>query len=94
MIEIGAQRLVGEVFFPQPRREELDLQRRMRIDALQHIDQIAIGIDAVQATRGEHTVDDADLSRADFRPTEEPMSDRQSLRKGKVYEPVGDGNFL
>jgi hypothetical protein len=50
-IEVGAQRVVGEVLLPQARREELDLKGGMGIDALQHIHQIDVGIDAVQATR-------------------------------------------
>lgn len=51
-IEIGAQRMVGEVVFPEAGSQELDLQRGMRIDALEHIHQIDVGSDAVQATGG------------------------------------------
>ena len=86
--------MLGEVLLPQAGREELDLKRGMGIDALQHIDQVDVGIDALEATGGQQTVDDADVTRAHFRPTEQPVSDRQSLRKGKVYGPVRDGNFL
>jgi hypothetical protein len=84
----------GEVLFPQPGREELNLQGRMGIDALEHIDEVDIGIDALEATGGEQTVDDSYMPSPHFRPAKQPVSDRQSLRKGKVYEPVVDGNFL
>ena len=66
--------MVGEVLFPQARREKVDLQGGMGIDALEHIDQIDIGIDALEATGGQQTLDDADMARADFRPTEQPVS--------------------
>ena len=33
-IKIGAQRMVSEVLFPQPRREQVDFCNRMSIDAL------------------------------------------------------------
>ena len=49
-LEIRAQRLRGEVLFPQARREELDLQGRVGIDALEHMHQIDLRIDAVQTT--------------------------------------------
>ena len=93
-IEVGAQRVIGEVLFPQTGCEEVDLKRGMGIDALQHIDQIARGIDTLETTRRQQTLNEADMAGTDFRPTEEPMSDRPSLRKGKVYGPVIDGNFL
>ena len=50
-IEVGAQRVIGEVLFPQTGCEEVDLKRGMGIDALEHIDQIDVGIDALQPTR-------------------------------------------
>ena len=71
--EIRTQGLCGEVRFPQAGCEQLDLQGGMSLDALQHIDQIDLGIDAVQATRRQHTVDDPDVTRAHFRPAEQPI---------------------
>ena len=50
-IEIRPQGLRGEALFPQARREELNFEGGMRIHALQHIDEIDIGIDTLQATR-------------------------------------------
>jgi hypothetical protein len=61
---------------------------------LQDIDEIDVGIEALEATRRQQTLDDPHMAGAHFRPAEEPVSDRQSLRKGKVDEPVVDGNFL
>ena len=65
--------MVREVLFPQAWGEELDLQGGMGIHPLQHIDQRDIGIDALETTGREHTLEDADLARADFRPTEPPV---------------------
>ena len=86
--------MLREVVFPQARREKVDLQGRMGIDALQYIDEIDVGIDALEATRRQQTLNDPHMAGAHFCPTEQPVSDRQSLRKGKVYGPVIDGNFL
>ena len=72
-IEVGAQRVVCEVLLPQAGREELDFQGGMGIDALEHIDQIDVGIDALQTTRREQTVDNPHMAGADFRPTEQPV---------------------
>ena len=55
-IEIGAQGVVREVLFPQAWGEEVDLQGGMGIDALPDIDQIDIGIDALEATGSEQTL--------------------------------------
>lgn len=46
-IEIRAQRIVGEVLFPQAWGEELHLKGGMSIDALEDIDEIDVGIDAL-----------------------------------------------
>jgi len=51
-IEIGAQGSVREVLLPQPGCEEMDVKGGMGIDALEHIDEVDIGIDALQAARG------------------------------------------
>ena len=44
-INVGPARIVGESFFPQPRRQRRDVAGRMILDALQHIDQIGVRID-------------------------------------------------
>jgi hypothetical protein len=45
--EIGTQRMVGEVLFPQPRDEEMDLESRMGIDPLQDIDEVDVGVNSL-----------------------------------------------
>jgi hypothetical protein len=46
-IEIRAQRVLSEVLFPEPRREEMDVKGGMGIDALEDIHQVDIGSDAL-----------------------------------------------
>ena len=46
-VEIRTKRMISEVLFPQTRREQMDLKGAMSIDALEHIDQVDIRIDAV-----------------------------------------------
>jgi hypothetical protein len=60
----------SEVLFPQAGREEVDLQGGRGIDALEHLHEIAVGSHALQTTGRYHTVEDADLARAHFCPTE------------------------
>ena len=88
-IEVGAQRVVCEVLLPQAGREELDFQGGMGIDALEHIDQIDVGIDALQTTRRKQTVDDAHMVGADFRPTEQPVLLAQGNRANFSLQMIG-----
>ena len=45
--EIRAQGILREVLFPQARGEELHLKGGVGIDALEDIDEIEVGIDAL-----------------------------------------------
>jgi hypothetical protein len=66
----------------------------MDIGALADIDEVDIEINPLEAARGDQALHDADILHADFRPVEQSVINKQSLRKGKVYGPVRDGNFL
>ena|SRR5438094_5807878 len=46
-IKIRTERISGEVLLPETGREELDLKGGMGIDALQHIDEVDIGINSL-----------------------------------------------
>jgi len=50
-IQIRTQGVGSEVLLPQRGGEEMHVPGRMGIDALQDIDQIDIGIDALETTR-------------------------------------------
>ena len=50
----------------------MDTAGRMLTDALQHIDQIIIGIDLVQAAGNDQALHDPDVFRAEFSPAEHP----------------------
>ena len=55
ILDVGSQRIIREVFFPQSRREFGDATGGMQGDALQDVDQVGVGIDAVQsAGHDEH----------------------------------------
>ena len=45
----------------------------MEADPLQHVDQIGVGIDALQAAGGQQALDDADVLGADLGPAEQPV---------------------
>jgi hypothetical protein len=46
-VEIRTERMISEVLFPQAVDEQVHLKGAMSIDALEHIDQVDIRIDAV-----------------------------------------------
>jgi len=49
------------VLLPQARGEEMDLEGGMGINTLEHVHEITIGIDALQPTRDEQTLNDTDV---------------------------------
>ena len=51
--QVGSDRVVGEEFLPSPRRELLDPTCRMVSHALQHVDQIRVGIHSLQPAGGQ-----------------------------------------
>ena len=79
-IHIGAKRLIGEALLPTSRRKLPHLPRRMRLDPLQHIDKIGVGINALQPAGGQQTLDHAYMLCAQFRPAEEPVLAAQGDR--------------
>jgi len=58
----------GEQIFPPPGGEVFHLGSGMEGDALEHVDQVGIGIDAVEPASGDQTLDDADLLGAGLSP--------------------------
>ena len=49
-----------------------DAARWMQGDALQDIDQVGVGVDAVQTAGDDEGLDDADVLGAEFGPAKEP----------------------
>lgn len=50
----------------------MHLLGRMRIDALEDIDQVEIGIEALEPARSDQTLHDTSVAGADFGPAEQP----------------------
>jgi hypothetical protein len=67
----------------------MDLQGRMDIDALEHIHQKAVGIDALQTTGSEQTLNDANMARAHFCPTEQPVASAHRNRANLPLQMIG-----
>ena len=70
--EIAAQWLIREAGFPATRRERLNITGGMPTDTLQHIDEISVRINPMQATRDDQALDNAHVLGTDFRPIEQP----------------------
>lgn len=70
---VRVQRIGCEQLLPQPRGEFGRAFGRMLTDALQHIYQIRVGIDAVQLAGADQALDDADVLGAQFGPAKEPI---------------------
>ena len=71
-MHIRAQRIGGEAILPQPWGELSDIGGRVLSHALQHIDQVVIGIDAMQPAGDDQALDDAHVFRAQLGPGEQP----------------------
>lgn len=70
-LDVGAQRLIRESRFPDPRCKRNGIAGRVAVNALEHVHQlVGIGIDAVQPARGQQTLDYAHLTGTRFAPTE------------------------
>ena len=61
------------MLLPQTRRQLSNFARRMNAEPLQHIDQVGIGVDAMQAARDDQTLHDADVLGAELGPAEVPI---------------------
>jgi hypothetical protein len=79
-VQIRAQRIAREVMLPQPRRELGHARGRVLADALQHIHQIGVRIDAVQPAGGDQALQDAGVFGADFAPAKEPIAPFMNMR--------------
>ena len=71
-MQVGAQRVIREVLFPQTRRELCDPGCGVLRDALEHIDEVGVRIDAVKAAGDDQALDDADVAGTELGPTEKP----------------------
>ncbi len=80
-IEISTERFVREVLLPEPRREEMNLTGGMGIDALEHIDEVDVGVNALQSARGNQALHDAHILRADLRPAEQPVPSSSAIAR-------------
>ncbi len=58
---------------PQPGSELLDPALRVLADALQHIHEVGVGVDAMQPAGGDQGLDDADVFGAHLGPAEQPV---------------------
>ena len=71
-MDVGAQRILGEVLLPQARCQQFHLARRMLSHALQDIDEVVVRIDTVQATSDDEGVGDTNVMRADLGGAKQP----------------------
>ena len=66
-------RAVGEFFLPPPRGQVEHLAGGVDADAQQDIDQIGVGVDALQPAGDQQALDDPDALGADFGPGKQPV---------------------
>ena len=60
------------MLLPQTRREFCDPGSGVQRDALEDVDEIGVGIDAVQATGHDQALNDADVAGAELGPAKKP----------------------
>ena len=61
------------MLLPQTRSQLSDSTGGVKADPLQHIDQVGIGVDTMQAARDDQTLYDADMLGTELGPTEHPV---------------------
>ena len=93
-MQVGTKRMVGEVLFPQARRQFGNASGGVLPDPLEHIDEISIRIDAVQSTRDDQTLDDADVLGAEFSPTEKPGFSTHGNDTQRALDMVGVDRYV
>ena len=71
-MHIRAQGIGGEAFLPQSWGELSNVGSWMLAHALEHIDQVVIGIDPMQPAGDDQALDNAHVFRAQFSPAEQP----------------------
>ncbi len=71
-MQVGAQGIIREVLLPKTRRELGDPGSGVLRDPLQDVNEIRVGIYAVQATGDQQALDDADVAGAELGPAKEP----------------------
>lgn len=71
-IEIGFQRIGGEGVLPHPRRQLDHVGGGMQRHPLQHVDEIAVRIHALQPAGDQQALNEAHLARPEFGPAEQP----------------------
>ena len=59
------------MLFPEAGGKQVDLEGRVGIDPLEHINQVGVVIDTLQATRGDQALDHADVASSNFGPTKQ-----------------------
>ena len=65
----------------------------MLTDALQHIDEVRVRVDALQTAGGDQALHDSNVLGADFGPTEEPVAPSHWNRAQGALDMVGiDGH--
>lgn len=67
-MQVRAHRIAREALLPEPRREFSNARRRVYGDALEHINQVRVRIDAVQSARNDQALNDTNVSRAELSP--------------------------
>lgn len=72
-MQVGSQRILAEVLRPQPRRELGYAVGWVLSDALQYVDQIGIGIDAVKPAGTDQALHDTNVFGTKFSPAEQPV---------------------
>jgi hypothetical protein len=73
-VQVGAQWIIREMLLPQPGHQFGDSRSGVLRDALQDINEIGIRIDAVQSAGDDQTLDDSDVSGAEFGPEKKAMT--------------------
>ena len=77
------------MLLPQARGEGMDVKGRVSIDALQHIDEVDIGIHALQPARRQQALDNPHSLGPHFGPTKQPVTTAQGDGTNLTLQMIG-----
>jgi len=89
LVDVGAQGVIGEARLPAARGEVLDPAGRVQADALEHINEVGVGVHALQPAGREQALEDAHLLGAHLAPAEQPVAPSYGDRAQAALQMVG-----
>ena len=88
-LEVRTKRVVGEQILPPSRRQLFDGIVWMNADALQDIDEVGVGVDAVESASRSEAMEDSEAFGADLGSAKDPVLSPDGNGSDLAFQMVG-----